>query len=219
MLLIDDFLRKYTELENYFKKNNEQLKDKKEWDTYRQLRNIYTHQPDYRNGKMLVITQKFYDKFKNEVNEIIKPLCSENIMIPNEKIYKVDKDEYINNVIQTMIQKNYTCVPIVTKNGYLEGVFTANSLMLYFNRHQKEICEEVEKIKVENFMDYCQLTADSNVMYKFVKRRTEIRDIEKILQQGFNKNQRIEVIFITENGRSNEKILGLLTQWDLNKLR
>ena len=231
MSIIEDFLSKYTEIETFIRNKNQHTNNDKIdiledraiqkkleiWKFYKSLRNLLTHQDCARNGKFINFTDEFYRTFASEVEKIMHPQKAIDIAIPLTKIYKVTEDQKINVVVQKMLDNNYTCTPIINKNGVVEGVFSSHSLMLYFNKHKQEIVEETANITIGDLVEFCGLQGDADIEYKFVSRTITVNEVMDLFEKDFNKNKRLEVIFITDNGKQSEKVLALLTHWDLNK--
>ena len=231
MSINQDFLDKYIEFETFIRKrNSDKIQDKyhfnifvdKEinknrvkWESYREIRNLLAHEHGIRKG--MTVTGKLYQLFVEDVNKVIHPQKAIDIAVPISKIYRVTRHQTMNTVIQTMLDKNYTCTPIVDERDIIEGIFSAHSLMLYFNTHQQEILEDTSTIKVKDFEQFCSLYNNPDVVYKFVSRNTTVNDIKDLFKENFNHTKRLEVIFITNTGKPTEKVLALLTPWDLTK--
>jgi hypothetical protein len=70
-------------------------------------------------------------------------------------------------------------------------------------------------VKIKDFADFISFESHTNEYYEFVSRDTTIFEIEEIFTQGLKKLKRISVVYITENGKSSEGLLGMITVWDL----
>jgi hypothetical protein len=51
--------------------------------------------------------------------------------------------------------------------------------------------------------------------FVFVHKDTLVIDIEEMFANELKEGKRLAVVFITKNGDPNEKILGLVTAWDV----
>ena len=51
--------------------------------------------------------------------------------------------------------------------------------------------------------------------FMFISRNKNIYDVEDIFKNYFQRKKRLGCVFITEHGKSNENILGMLTAWDI----
>lgn len=227
----DRFLDKYTELETFLREKNsikandmysfnimndkDIKRDKAKWSFYRDIRNMLTHEANAR--KFITVTDEMFEMFSVDVYKILHPLKVSDIAVPLNKIYKVTPNEPINTIIQTMLDKNYTCTPITNENNVVIGIFSAHSLMLYFNEHKQEILEDTCNVKIRDFKHLCDLHSDQDVVYKFVSRSTTVNEVKDMFKKNFEQNKRLEVVFVTDHGKNTEKLLALLTPWDLNK--
>lgn len=57
--------------------------------------------------------------------------------------------------------------------------------------------------------------ARKNEYYLFSSKRTPVFELKKIFTEKFEKGDRVGAIFITENGKQSERLLGIITSWDL----
>ena len=116
-----------------------------------------------------------------------------------------------------MLDENYTCAPIVNGKGIIEGVFSSHSLMLYFNQDKPDMADDVKNLKISDLGEFCDLYNDPDMEYRFVAKNITIDEVGEMFKDNFDKERRLEIVFITENGKPTEKILALLTHWDFNK--
>lgn len=231
MSLIRDFLDEYTKFETFIKNRNNVRKfdnfnisddkilkrNRNTWEFYRNLRNLLTHEADARNGNYVTVTQKLYDDFKQDVEKIMHPKTAYEISIKDNHIYKVKKQETIYNVIKTMIEKNYTCTPIVDDNEKLTGVFASHSLMHYFNANKEGFISEPKEMRISDIMQFCSPNGNDEIDYKFVSKTNDEYFIKELFKKSLKERKRLETIFVTENGKSTERLLGIITYWDLEK--
>lgn len=218
------FRDKYGEFERYIKEkydvnylsddvfDNEALKDKKIlWKQSRALRNILSH-----NGGMdfANITPEKLEEFCNAVDKIMHPKKAIEIAIKESNIYKVKSDESVLNVINTMINNNFTCTPIVNDDNKIIGVFSDHSLLLYTSKNP-EIMEDFSQVSIKDIMEYCSLESSSEIEYKFVSKDTKEDELKLMFKNSYDERKRLEAIFITHSGKQTEKLLGMLTLWDM----
>lgn len=228
MTLEDEYTKKYIEFETKIKdRNNIHKDDFKDyiredrilsrnynlWDMYRKLRNLLSHEHKVRNENYIMVSQECYNALVRDIEKVMNPKTAYEKAVKD--VYMVTQDEFVSNVISTMLDKNYTCTPIVDEVGKVIGVFSAHSLMMYFNKNKKEIITEPFKIKISEIIDFCKFDSDPKVLYKFVSRNTDEYEISDMFKDAYGNKDRLEMIFITANGKQSEKLLGVLTHWDL----
>ena len=55
------------------------------------------------------------------------------------------------------------------------------------------------------------------IEYKFVAKTCDEYYIKDLFKKSLVDKKRLEALFVTENGHSSEKLLGIITHWDLDK--
>lgn len=70
-------------------------------------------------------------------------------------------------------------------------------------------------ISIEDVCARDILEVEKQHTVQFMSRRKTIFDLEKTFENAFDKNQKLEAVFITENGKKDEGPLGIITSWDL----
>ena len=58
----------------------------------------------------------------------------------------------------------------------------------------------------------------NKVNYKFVSRYITIYEAEEIFKQGVERGRRFEALLITEHGKPQEKLIGIITPLDIMKV-
>ena len=230
MTLEDEYTKKYIEFETEIKHRNNIYKyDNKTdyvkidkilsknynlWSMYRDLRNLLSHEHKVRNKNYLTISQDCYNAFLKDAERVIHPRKAFEIATYPVEIAK--SNYIVSDVISNMIENNYTCMPILDENGIIQGIFSAHSLMLYFDSNKEEIlAAEPQKTIISEIIDFCQIDNDQDIEYKFIKKDTDEFEIKTLFEESYNNNKRLEAIFVTEHGRQNEKIIGIITNWDI----
>lgn len=230
MTLEDDFTKKYIEFEteikkrnsidkydfatNYIKKDKILSKNINLWYMYRDLRNLLSHEYKVRNLNYLAVSQDCYDAFVADVEKVLSP--QKAINIAQYPVSTADCNSIVSNVISNMLENNFTCTPIIDDKGVVLGIFSPHSLMLYFEHNKKEIlASEPQKTKISEIIDFCKIDNDKDIEYKFINKNMDEFEIRELFESSYLKNKRLEAIFVTEHGNPNEKIMGIITNWDI----
>lgn len=97
----------------------------------------------------------------------------------------------------------------------MEGVFSENTL--FGALIEDELVYEKERTKFENplIKRYCLLDNHVSEVFEFIPRSMLLEDAKQLFTNAFNKNQRLAMLFITEHGKQTEKLLGIITPWDI----
>jgi predicted transcriptional regulator len=178
----------------------------------RELRNSLIHDFDMNKDGLIVISDKTINFLKSEVNNLSHPVDTYSIstkvtseMFPNE-------DAHINIILKNMAAKGYMQMPIINDDGSLQGVFSPNALLRYFadNRHPLDPDTSIRELR-----DYIPINKHISEHYEFVSRTEPAQNVSKIFDQYARNGKKLVMVFITEHGKENEKIIGIITPYDI----
>ena len=223
------FLHVYTKLEyvatKYYNKKYEQgnspiydvSHDKqfnsKEVDYCRNIRNLIIH----KYFSMVIEPTNEMVEYLEKIIKILEyPKKLKDIYIPFNKLYTANFDDNISIIMKKMKTKAYTNIPIM-ENGLVIGVFSENTLFEYIG--DNKIASIGKNTLVSEFKDYLSIKKHINEKFLFYKYDTTMYEIKQIFESNFQKGKRIEMVFITQSGKETEKLLGIITPWDLINIK
>src|SRR3989344_966700 len=180
---------------------------------FAELRNLLVHNPypDRSNPLMIphdYITQK-YEEIKNS---IMRPKKAIDIAVRRELIYTTTLDANAVDVMAEMDDKTYTHVPVIEQDKMI-GVFSENTILAYLVDHKDAII--MKDTKVSEFKEFIGLDSHKSEYFEFVSRNALLVEVEALFQEGLRERKRIAVVYITEHGERDEKLLGMITAWDV----
>lgn len=198
------------------KKNSIIKRNKDELDLIRKIRNLNTHTHKVSKEYKYVIypCPEINSKLENIINEIKNPPIIYNSKMCIKRQFMLCKTltDNIYTTIKEMTDKLYTHIPIL-ENEKLIGVFSENTLLDIVNKKGGIIVDE--ETTFETIKDAIKIENHSMENFEFISKRKNIYDVEEIFKDYFSKHKRIGCVYITENGKKNESILGMLTAWDV----
>ena len=71
--------------------------------------------------------------------------------------------------------------------------------------------------RLKDLAHYLKMEAHEKEYFQFASRRESVADLEERLVNSSKGEKRLEVVFLTESGNPEEKLLGMVTLWDLAK--
>ena len=203
-----ELIRKMTKVSRIFIKHEYELRQ------YADLRNSIVHNPDKGYADPIAEPHDYivsqYENIKNKV--LNPPVALDHIAIKANNIFTTTLNSNALNVMKQMNENTFTHVPVI-EDGKIIGVFSEDTIFSYITKDQGAIIDECLLIK--DFADFLPFSNHQSEYYEFVPKNTLVIDIEEIFRNGIKDKKRISVIFVTEKGRQNEKLLGLITVWDL----
>lgn len=202
-------LRKMKRINYTCKKVYEELR------SYAKLRNVIVHNVHDVHGRAIAEpNDEIVARYKKIRESIINPpLAYNNLAVDARRMYRVSKHESIIKVIGMMEESNYTFIPIIEDN-VLIGIFSERTIFSYILEHKEIVLNE--NVSISRFMPYTNLDNYKDEDFRFVPRDIDVFEVKSL----FSKNKtgkRIPIVFITEHGKYSEKILGMITPWDVAK--
>ena len=190
----------------------EYKKFEKDINLIRKIRNLLSHGECKIEGKVAIeINENIIEKLKEIISLLENPPLVTSRYI--SEMFVVDLEEKLEKLIKTMNEKKISHVPVLDKDKKLVGVFSENTI--FSKLSEDEIIEIGKEYKVKDYEKYIKLENHSSEYFDFIKRNEELASAQNLFNKSIKKDKKLVMLFVTENGKKSEKILGILTPWDL----
>lgn len=178
-----------------------------------QLRNILVHNPFTSfDDPIAYASQAVVTRYGQIRDALLNPYDALSIAVPVHKIYTVEPSTSLSEVITNMNENTYTHIPVI-RDGKMIGVFSENTLLSHVANSGEVII--TNDLKMSDFADLIPIESQRNEKFVFLHRKASLSEVFEIFNKAIKVRQRIGMVFITENGKSDEKPLGIITAWDL----
>ncbi len=178
----------------------------------REVRNLLDHNGRVKNEFPVEVSQGMLDLIQETIQKIQHPLRVRDIMIPASQVFSCKTDDLVLPAIIEMQQKVFTHVPIMEK-GIVAGVFSENTLLCKIV--DDEIIGIDRSTRFSEFEKYLPMDRHSSESFRFVPESMLKTDLESIFSKATAQSDRIGMVFVTAHGKSTERLLGIVTAWDL----
>lgn len=219
---IDSYLKKSDNYESYVNyaqkiknsKNKVVQRFKDELLSFGELRNAIVHNPKIGNkaiaephGNAVLRISELYDKISNPKKVIPEFQFS---------VLGAKKEEFINDIIVKMKKSSFSQFPVFDDNENVCELINNNTISRWLSSKMEENgTVMIDNVKVGDLLPEIEFSKN----YKFVARNTSIYEAYDLFIRQINKKQRnLDCLFITHSGKTNEKILGLITIEDIANL-
>ena len=225
----DDFLEYFNEIEEYLNKKDDnsnigftrligkyQDSDK----IIRQYAGELMHLKDIRN--LLVHNNNYYaipnefslEKIKNIRDKVINP--PKVYPLFNSKVETVSNQQPIIKVIKFMKERSYSQIPVVNNDNEFLDLITNNAISRWIGSlvDNDAATSIFDQALVKDVLDY----EEESSVFEFISKDALIVDVIDKFEESQKKGKKLEAIFITDNGKKSEKLLDILTSWDLPEM-
>ncbi len=179
----------------------------------REIRNLITHNANVGGMPVIEPSEPVLEELKRALEFIRRPPLALDYATPGSRIISAGLSDKVLQVMENMEKNGYSHIPILEKKRFV-GVFSVSTVFSCVLRDSKvrftseTTIRDLEKmLPVENHMEN----------YAFVDRDTTCQEARRMFERIKGRNKRLSVIFITEHGKREEGLLGMLTPWDIMK--
>ena len=178
----------------------------------RDIRNLLQHNPKIDGEDAVQPSDRIIEFLDELIDRINNPdRCLKHALKMNKLFYRGMPDE-IFPPMQVMERRHFSHVPIL-ENGVLAGVFSKDVIFKLIL--DGKTTEDMKTMKFQDISDYIKPHNRRSERYVFIKEDTLIEEAEAICEEYYRSGLRIGMLFITQNGKENEKILGAITPWTI----
>ena len=223
----EEFLDKYRQLEalvraeynlgkndsamNFLLKNKAFVDIENELDMCRETRNLLSHNPKIKGKYAVEPSDSLLELLDNVINRIEHPLRAKDVMVRKNDLCYMSMEDKVRDAMLAIKEHSYKQIPILN-DGVLVGIFSAKTLL--------DIMISAEGTSIDSsvsFNDICKYVAvdEEDKTYAFVSQDMLVSDIGLMYKDNLSKTDRINIIFVTHSGKSTERILGIITAWEI----
>ncbi len=225
---VDRFLEMYRELEEllalqysdnrrYTSAIMEYINDRsnpfyrEELNTCREIRNLLTHHADVGGKPIVEPSDDVIELLERILNYVSHPPLVMACATPFDKVMTTTLDACAFSLMKNMKGRGFSHVPVMD-NGRFFGVFSISLPFAYALEYERGI---TRNFTVADFGELVHIDNHCTERFLFVPKSMTIRQAGRAFEAVGSDKKRLAMILITENGKSNEKILGVLTPFDV----
>lgn len=176
--------------------------------TFADLRNAILHN---RTDIDYVIAEPHIEVVK-KIEEIDRLLNSPLTVFQlyRKKVHSFQTTDSLGDVLKTIHKYKFTQFPVYEKHKFV-GLLTTVSITNWLASvsHNGRLPKNLPKL---SSLDWSR---GNGTNFHFVPKNTSVIDAEEMFKNKLGREKRLEALLITENGRPNEKLLGIVTPMDL----
>ena len=178
---------------------------------YRQTRNALVHNRVGVDSSYPLIISKFtLCGLKEKIRWMTTKALDRCIKAHN--IQSVGVDTPIYEAIALMNKYNYSYLPIF-EQGKIRYIISEKSIISILSDSKEGLLYD-KTVKIGDYLSYFKLDGNPNEFYDFIGRDTLLYDLKDVFSNVKN-DKKCGALFITQNGKKDECVLGMVTLWDV----
>lgn len=185
---------------------------KDELDYCREVRNFLQHNELVNDDYAIIPSEGMVQTMRNILSRVAEIPKAIHICTKTRQLYSVSLQDRIRPAMRTMARNSYTHVPIL-QDGRVVGVFSENTLVAHMNTD--EVVEITEEDTFEKMKGLLPLDKHVGETFRFVSEGLLATEIAEMFLDALKRRERLCMVFVTANGKQREKLLGIITAWDM----
>lgn len=190
------------------------MKMAKKLNMIRVIRNNLIHELDMNKDNFIEITDDTIKFLEDVISLLENPKRAKDIARPILEAYTIK--DYANikltDLIRKMREKGYSQVPILSDEMLLKGVFSPNVLFEYVSLNPTI---DMNNVYLKDVKELCKINKHFSETYLFINENLDEESIDDLYMNAINDNKKPGMMFVTQNGQPNEKIIGIIVLKDL----
>ncbi|MFR6311991.1 CBS domain-containing protein [Anaerofustis stercorihominis] len=186
---------------------------RRELEYCKEIRNILQHNPKVNDEYAIEPSNAMIELLSNILKQIETPKKAIEFAVDYNDIIKAYIGDNVMDFMNKMDNKKISHIPIMNESGIVRGVFGENTVFqCVLDEGIYEINDKTRFFHIKRY-----LSLDNPILEKFlfIHKNTLMIEIEDMLYNAYKRNERIGAIFITENGKEIERLIGLITPYDV----
>ncbi|WP_114571255.1 CBS domain-containing protein [Exiguobacterium flavidum] len=177
---------------------------------FSQLRNAIVH---YQFDVEVFIAEP-HDETVAEIerihDELVHPPRIERLL---KTVDVVRESDSLVALLKLLDDKNYSQFPVIGEDRRFLGLVTTNGIANWFARNASDAVG-LKGVRVADVLRH----EEKRGHYAFVSRKASLYEARDLFLTSLARGRQLNAVFVTENGKEGEKLLGILTSWDVLSL-
>ena len=188
---------------------------REELDVFREMRNLLSHHGKI-GGEYIVEPSQSAVARMREILEFAKnPPVAMTAARPTKELFCADYEDSVAKIAEIMEKRGFSHVPVLDGRGILVGVFSVGTLFTYLRSGD---VKDARQLKIGDLKEYIRPERHSTEQFAFVDRNATCYQIKKLFNHEGPEVRRVAAVFVTQNGKKNTALLGMITPWDIMKI-
>ena len=185
-----------------------------ELDMCREIRNLLSHNTDEAGEAVVEPSEAVVETLRDIVEYVRRPRLARDYGTPGDMIVFAHPNDAAIGVMRHMMRMGYSHVPVRDKTG-LVGVFSAGALMSFVGA--KGFGSLEDDLRVGDLKKALSVDNERTDQYLFFDPSVTMTAVRMAFEKRQERNRRLAVVFITEDGGQHSQVLAMLTPWDVLK--
>lgn len=183
-----------------------------EIDLCREIRNILSHNTEWDGDPVVAPSEGVIQRMGAIIEHVKRPMLAIQYGTPAERILFAHPNDLALNIMRHMLKMGYSHVPVADKSGLI-GVFSSGSLMVFAAK--KGLSQVRDELRVGEMKDAIDFGDERSERFMFLRPDATLLNVRDAFEKRRERNHRLAVVFLTEDGTRRTPVRAMLTAWDV----
>jgi predicted transcriptional regulator len=171
---------------------------------FAELRNAIVHN---RTDTIQVIAEP-HDSVVEQIEKIEREITQPRLVIPHfeRSVHSFQYNDTLSKLLHAIQEKGYSKFPVYA-DGEFRGLVTESGITKWLANHKDH---SIKEVLIEEILPF-----EKDTNHQFIEKNTSVYEAVELFKEQIGKGNRIAALLITENGKPQGKLLGIITTWDI----
>ena len=180
----------------------------------REIRNLLTHNALESGQPVVEPSDSVLRALEMVIGHVEKPRLAIDCGTPEDQILRAHRNDRVAEIMHCMRKNGFSSVPVMERDQIV-GVFSVASLFQYLEENGLEALDA--EARIADLGHAVAIGQSGCERYRFMPETTTVTEARAAFQGYHQRNDRLRAVFITPTGNACERLLALLTPWDVMK--
>ncbi len=179
----------------------------------REVRNLLSHHSSIDGEAVVEPGEALLQTLREAIEYVKRPMTAMQFATPREKLMIAYTDQNALRVMREMKKRGFSHVPVF-RTGEFIGVFSVSTVFSYIIEEEDHSVDS--RTTIGSFGHLLKLDQHETERFAFVSAAASYWDVRDLFERRRSQpGGRLVAAFVTENGRFGERLLGMITPWDV----
>lgn len=179
----------------------------------RVVRNFLVHTPRIKGMYPVLPSDDMIELLKQCIERLKSPAKAMDYAIKTKNMFTANLNSKIIFVTDYMNRYGFTHVPVLDENQRLIGVFSDNAIYSYICA--KGAIHIGENTTLNDICEFLPIHTHSREYFAFMNSDVYLYEMASLFSIDVRSMKRLAAVFFTKNGKGDEKIEGMMTNYSL----
>lgn len=181
-------------------------------DLLREIRNILSHNAGGDGSPVVEPSDEILHRLDAVIAYVKRSRRADGFGTPAERVFSANPNDRVIHVMRGMCKNGYSHVPVLER-GTMTGVFSARGVFEYLA--ERGLDDVNDNLRIHDLGKHIRFDGRDGERYAFVAAATSILEVRQLFQKRTERNRRMSAVFVTESGDPAERLICMLTPWDV----